>query len=66
MFEHVDHPSFVDCINAKAQAALSLHYAVQHLDLDFFIMTSSNSALLGNTGQSKYSAANSVLDSLAL
>ena len=66
MFEHMDHPSFVDSINAKAQAALSIHHAVQHLDLDFFIMTSSISALLGNTGQSNYSAANSVLDALAL
>ena len=66
MFEQMDYPSFVDCINAKAQAALSLHHAVQHLDLDFFIMTSSISALLGNTGQSNYSAANSVLDSLAI
>lgn len=36
------------------------------IDLDFFVMTSSMSALLGNTGQSNYSAANSVLDALAL
>ena len=43
-----------------------LHHAIQHLDLDFFVMTSSISALLGNTGQSIYSAANSVLDALAL
>ena len=65
MFEHMSHPSFVDCVNAKAQGALSIHHAVQHLDLDFFVMTSSISALLGNTGQSNYSAANSVLDALA-
>ena len=66
MFEHMDHTSFAGCLNAKAQSALSLHNAVQDLDLDFFVMTSSISALLGNTGQSNYSAANSVLDALAL
>lgn len=66
MFEHMDHPAFVDCVRPKAQSALSLHHAVQHLDLDFFVMTSSISALLGNTEQSNYSAANSVLDALAL
>ena len=66
MFEHMDHSSFVDCVNAKALGALNLHHAVQNLDLDFFVMTSSISALLGNTGQSNYSAANSILDALAL
>lgn len=66
MFEHMDHTSFADCVKAKAQGALSLHHAVHGLDLDFFVMTSSISALLGNTGQSNYSAANSVLDALAL
>ncbi|KAL8735777.1 MAG: hypothetical protein Q9166_000641 [cf. Caloplaca sp. 2 TL-2023] len=66
MFEHMDHQSFVGCAKAKAQSALSLHHAVQDLDLDFFVMTSSISALLGNTGQSNYSAANSVLDALAI
>lgn len=66
MFEHMDHASFVECAKAKAQGALSLHRAVQDLDLDFFVMTSSISALLGNMGQSNNSAANSVLDALAL
>lgn len=66
MFEHMDYPSFADCVSPKAQGALSLHNALQGLDLDFFVMTSSISALLGNTGQSNYSAANSVLDALAV
>ena len=60
----MDYLSFADCVNPKAQGALSLHNALQ--GLDFFVMTSSISALLGNTGQSNYSAANSVLDALAL
>lgn len=66
MFEHMDHAPSVECAEAKAQGVLSLHHAVLDLNLDFFAMTSSISALLGNTGQSNYSAANSVLDALAV
>lgn len=66
MFEHMDHAAFASSLNAKAQSALSLYNAVHDLELDFFVMTSSISALLGNTGQSNYSAANSVLDAMAL
>lgn len=67
MFEQMTHKSFVDCIKPKAQGALSLHKALESagVDPDFFVMTSSISALLGNTGQANYSAANSALDALA-
>ena len=66
MFEQMEHQSFADSVKPKAQGALSLHNANNGLDLDFFVMTSSVSALMGNTGQSNYAAANSVLDALAL
>lgn len=66
IFEHMTHESFKSCVVPKAIGALSLNNAVQDLDLDFFIMTSSISAVVGNTGQSNYSAANSVLDNLAV
>ncbi|KAI0505381.1 hypothetical protein F5B22DRAFT_526976 [Xylaria bambusicola] len=67
MFEQMTHQSFYDCIRPKAQGALSLHSALESagIDPEFFVMTSSISALLGNTGQANYSAANSALDSLA-
>ncbi|KAI1346694.1 hypothetical protein F5Y01DRAFT_264504 [Xylaria sp. FL0043] len=67
MFERMTHSSFVDCIKPKALGAVSLHRALESagIDPDFFVMTSSISALLGNTGQANYGAANSVLDSLA-
>ncbi|KAI2634451.1 hypothetical protein GGS21DRAFT_543554 [Xylaria nigripes] len=67
MFEKMTHQSFVDCVKPKAHGAFSLHNALQsaNVDLDFFIMTSSISALLGNTGQANYGAANSALDALA-
>ncbi|KAI1771891.1 hypothetical protein F4818DRAFT_454399 [Hypoxylon cercidicola] len=67
MFEQMSHQSFADCINPKARGALNLHTELQSLnvDLDFFVLTSSISALLGNTGQANYSSANSALDALA-
>lgn len=67
MFEQMSHQSFADCVNPKAKGALNLHAELQSLnvDLDFFVLTSSISALLGNTGQANYSAANSALDALA-
>jgi hypothetical protein len=64
----MDYKSFEAAVVPKARGAVALHNALQDvngLSLDFFVLTSSISALLGNTGQSNYSAANSVLDSLA-
>ncbi|KAK7993868.1 NADPH:adrenodoxin oxidoreductase [Apiospora arundinis] len=68
MFERMDYDSFQKAVNPKARGAVSLHKALQDipdLDLDFFVLTSSISALLGNMGQSNYAAANGVLESLA-
>ncbi|KAI0467334.1 hypothetical protein F4859DRAFT_495046 [Xylaria cf. heliscus] len=67
MFEQMTYQSFVDCVKPKANGALSLHRALQSsgVDPDFFVMTSSISALLGNTGQANYAAANGALDALA-
>ncbi|KAK2772279.1 polyketide synthase [Colletotrichum kahawae] len=66
MFERMSHEAFMAVIKPKANGALSLHRALQDVDLDFFVMTSSISAVLGNPGQANYSAANSFLDALAL
>ncbi|KAI2609240.1 hypothetical protein GGR54DRAFT_643554 [Hypoxylon sp. NC1633] len=67
MFEQMSHQSFAECVNAKAKGALNLHTELQSLNvgLDFFVLTSSISALLGNKGQANYGAANSTLDALA-
>ncbi|KAL0929727.1 polyketide synthase [Colletotrichum truncatum] len=68
MFEQMDYDTFEASISPKARGAVSLHNALQDvpgIDLDFFVLTSSISALLGNTGQSNYGAANGVLESLA-
>ncbi|KAI0451165.1 hypothetical protein F5B21DRAFT_516907 [Xylaria acuta] len=65
MFEQMDHASYMAAITPKVHGALSLHKALGNAQLDFFVMTSSVSAVLGNMGQSNYSAANSFLDALA-
>ena len=56
---------FRAAIIPKVQGGQSLDRAFQGLNLDFFVMTSSISATLGDPGQCDYSAANSFLDSLA-
>lgn len=65
MFEQMDYVSYMAAITPKVRGALSLHKALGNAQLDFFLMTSSVSAVLGNMGQSNYSAANSFLDALA-
>ncbi|KAI0197013.1 hypothetical protein F4808DRAFT_299333 [Astrocystis sublimbata] len=67
MFEQMTYDSYLECINPKATGAFQLHCALQAagIDPDFFVMTSSISALIGNTGQANYSAANAALDALA-
>jgi hypothetical protein len=49
----------------KVVGALNLHSVLADAPLDFFIMTSSVSGILGTPGQSNYAAANAYLDALA-
>lgn len=65
MFEGMTYENFVAAVNPKMKGALSLHKALRDTLLDFFVMTSSISAVLGNPGQSNYCAGNSFLDALA-
>ena len=66
MFEGMSFEKFINAVNPKMKGALALHNALRDTPLDFFVMTSSISAVLGNPGQANYCAGNSYLDSLAL
>ncbi|KAL8396541.1 hypothetical protein RB594_003574 [Gaeumannomyces avenae] len=65
MFEGLALAQYQAAVGLKAHGAQALHEALKGHDLDFFVMTSSISATMGNPGQANYSAGNSYLDSLA-
>jgi myxalamid-type polyketide synthase MxaE and MxaD len=52
-------------LGAKAAGALVLHALTCERALDFFVMFSSTTALIGSSGLGHYAAANTVLDALA-
>ncbi len=54
--------SFQRVMSPKVHGLWNLHELTKQLDLDFFLLTSSSSSLLGNPGQANYAAANSFLD----
>jgi NADPH:quinone reductase-like Zn-dependent oxidoreductase/acyl carrier protein len=61
----LDGDAFVRVMAPKAQGAWHLHRQTLDLPLDFFVLFSSVSALIGNAGQGNYVAANAFLDALA-
>ncbi len=56
---------FAKVLSPKVQGAWNLHRLTQDTDLDFFVLFSSGTSLLGFAGQSNYIAANTFLDRLA-
>jgi myxalamid-type polyketide synthase MxaC len=51
-------------MSPKTQGGWSFHVHTQGMPLDFFVMFSSASAIIGNLGQSNYASANAFLDGL--
>ncbi|KAK0635862.1 KR domain-containing protein [Bombardia bombarda] len=65
MFHAMPFSSWTVAVAPKVQGALNLHSVLASTPLDFFLMTSSVSGILGTPGQSNYAAANSYLDALS-
>lgn len=52
-------------LSPKIQGSWNLHVCSESLQLDFFVMHSSITSVIGNEGQTNYGAGNSFMDSLA-
>ena len=52
-------------LDPKVLGAILVHRAVANMELDFFTLFSSTTALFGNQGQFSYGGANAVLDAIA-
>lgn len=65
LLRHCDQDRFARVLAPKVQGAWNLHHATLDSTLDFFVLFSSISSVLGSTGQAAYSAGNSFLDALA-
>lgn len=62
---HQDADRFRQVLDPKVRGAWNLHSAAANRPLDFFVMFSSTSAVLGSPGQGNHAAANACLDALA-
>jgi acyl transferase domain-containing protein/SAM-dependent methyltransferase/acyl carrier protein len=65
VLRHQSWPRFASVMQAKVAGAWYLHQTTQHLPLDFFVLYSSVSALLGAQGQTNHCSANAFMDGLA-
>ena len=65
LFEQALYSDWTDVVRPKVNGAWNLHETLLHHNLDFFIMLSSISGVIGNRGQAAYAAANSFLDAFA-
>ena len=65
LFAQMSYNDWKTSTGPKVQGAENLHQCLSDSPLDFFLMTSSVSGILGTPAQSNYAAANSYLDALA-
>jgi acyl transferase domain-containing protein/NADPH:quinone reductase-like Zn-dependent oxidoreductase len=60
-----DWSRFAQVLAPKVEGTWHLHALTRHRPLDFFVLYSSGSAVLGSAGQGNHAAANAFLDALA-
>jgi microcystin synthetase protein McyG len=65
MLRHLTWDRFADVLRPKVAGAWNLHRATMGQALDFFVLYSSFTAILGTPGQASHAAANAFLDALA-
>jgi acyl transferase domain-containing protein/protein-L-isoaspartate O-methyltransferase len=65
ILRHQTWPRFAKVLAPKVAGAWHLHRLTQPLPLDFFVLFSSGTSLLGTGGQANHAAANAFLDALA-
>jgi hypothetical protein len=65
MVRHLDRDRFAQVLAPKLAGAWHLHQLAEPLALDFFVLYSSFTAVLGTPGQGNHAAANAFLDALA-
>ena len=63
--DEIDHAEAERILSGKALGAWWLHQGTVDLDLDYFALYSSMSAVVGSSGRGSYAAANAILDVLA-
>ncbi|MFN8469353.1 MAG: thioester reductase domain-containing protein [Caldilineaceae bacterium] len=61
---HMNDERVARVLAPKAGGAWLLHCLTRHLELDYFVLYSSATAVLGSPGQANYTAANAFLDGL--
>ena len=65
LIENLTPARIAPVVRAKVQVAVLLDRMSRELDLDYFVLFSSATTLVGNPGQASYVAANAYLESLA-
>ncbi len=65
ILQHLDERQLRNVMAPKVEGAWNLHVLTRDAALDFFVLFSSASSLLGSPGAANYAAANAFLDALA-
>ncbi len=64
MFENMSHKTFQAAVKPKVQGSWNLHQLLPE-DMEFFLLLSSATGILGNRSQANYAAGNTYQDALA-